>query len=217
MAGLGNERGMELNAHARGAGCDLMVTVETWPIRGGFTISRGAKHEAVVVVASLSDGRHKGRGECVPYARYGERVEDVVSAIAACAEPLAAGLSRAELASLLPAGAARNAVSAETVGIDNIIAGAADEAEVTCSGALPNFNVRDSVVADIGTCDRSRCQIDGGKRVVLIVAVDKNPVGSGAPVKGVVASASKEDIVAPAGIYLVVAVPVVNIIKAGCP
>ena len=89
MAGLGNERGDELNAPAPAAGCDLEVAVETWPIRGGFTISRGAKHEAVVVVASLSDGRHKGRGECVPYARYGESVEAVVSAIAACAEPLA--------------------------------------------------------------------------------------------------------------------------------
>jgi L-alanine-DL-glutamate epimerase-like enolase superfamily enzyme len=110
MAGLGNERGREHNAHARGAGCDLEVAVETWPIRGGFTISRGAKHEAVVVVASLSDGRHKGRGEIVPYARYGESVEAVVSAIAACAEPLAGGLSRTELASFLPAGAARNAL-----------------------------------------------------------------------------------------------------------
>ena len=89
MAGLGNERGGELNAPAPAAGCDLEVAVETWPIRGGFTISRGSKHEAVVVVASLSDGRHKGRGECVPYARYGESVEAVVSAIAACAEPLA--------------------------------------------------------------------------------------------------------------------------------
>ena len=74
MAGLGNERRNELNAPAPAAGGDLAVTVETWPIRGGFTISRGAKHEAVVVVAALSDGRHKGRGECVPYARYGESV-----------------------------------------------------------------------------------------------------------------------------------------------
>ena len=63
-----------------------------------------------MVVASLGDGRHKGRGECVPYARYGESVEAVVSAIAACAKPLAAGLTRADLASLLPAGAARNAL-----------------------------------------------------------------------------------------------------------
>ena len=110
MAGLGNERRNELNAPAPAAGGDLAVAVETWPIRGGFTISRGAKHEAVVVVASLSDGRHKGRGECVPYARYGESIEAVVSAIAACAEPLAGGLTRADLASLLPAGAARNAL-----------------------------------------------------------------------------------------------------------
>jgi len=110
MAGLGNERGRELNAPPPAAGCDLDVAVETWPIRGGFTISRGAKHEAVVVVASLGDGRHKGRGECVPYARYGESVEAVVRAIAACAKPLAGGLTRADLASLLPAGAARNAL-----------------------------------------------------------------------------------------------------------
>ena len=84
--------------------------MERWPIKGGFTISRGAKHEAVVVVASLSDGTHKGRGECVPYARYGESVEGVVAAIDACAEPLASGLSRGELAALLGPGAARNAL-----------------------------------------------------------------------------------------------------------
>ena len=90
---------------------------EVWPLRssagrseGGFTISRGSKHEAVVVVASISDGRHTGRGECVPYARYGESVEGVVAAIEACANAIARGLSRAELAALLPAGAARNAL-----------------------------------------------------------------------------------------------------------
>ena len=53
----------------------LAVRVERWPIAGSFTISRGAKTEAVVVVAELSDGSHHGRGECVPYARYGETVE----------------------------------------------------------------------------------------------------------------------------------------------
>ncbi len=56
----------------------LTVAVERWPIAGSFTISRGAKTEAVVVVAELSDGRCRGRGECVPYARYGETVEGVV-------------------------------------------------------------------------------------------------------------------------------------------
>jgi L-alanine-DL-glutamate epimerase-like enolase superfamily enzyme len=110
MAGLGNERGDELNAPANRGGLDLKVAVERWPIRGGFTISRGAKHEAIVVVASLGDGVHTGRGECVPYARYGESVEAVVAAIEACATAIAGGISRAELASLLPAGATRNAL-----------------------------------------------------------------------------------------------------------
>jgi L-alanine-DL-glutamate epimerase-like enolase superfamily enzyme len=88
----------------------LEVSVERWPIRGAFTISRGAKREAVVVVASLIDGPYTGRGECVPYARYDESVEGVTAAIEACAPALASGLGRHELAALLPAGAARNAL-----------------------------------------------------------------------------------------------------------
>ncbi len=83
-------------------GLRLAVRVESWPIRGGFTISRGAKHEAVVVVAELSDGSHRGRGECVPYARYGESVEGVVAAIEACTAQIGRGLSRAELARCSP-------------------------------------------------------------------------------------------------------------------
>jgi L-alanine-DL-glutamate epimerase-like enolase superfamily enzyme len=88
----------------------LRATVERFPIAGGFTISRGSKHEAVVVVAALGDGTHEGRGECVPYARYGETVEGVKAAIEGCAGALAEGLTRAELQALLPAGAARNAL-----------------------------------------------------------------------------------------------------------
>jgi L-Ala-D/L-Glu epimerase / N-acetyl-D-glutamate racemase len=89
---------------------ELSVRVERWPIRGGFTISRGSKQEAVVVVATISDGAHHGRGECVPYARYGESVEGVVQAIEACGPAVADGLDRAVLQALLPAGAARNAL-----------------------------------------------------------------------------------------------------------
>jgi len=91
-------------------GRDLTAGVERFPIRGGFTISRGAKHEARVVVATISDGAHRGRGECVPYARYGESVEGVAKAIEACAPAIAAGLDRAGLQALLPPGAARNAL-----------------------------------------------------------------------------------------------------------
>jgi L-Ala-D/L-Glu epimerase len=99
----------ELNG-AVGDAPRLAVTVERWPIRGSFTISRGAKDEAVVVVATVGDGRHTGRGECVPYAHYGENVEGVTAAIEACAPAVARGLDLAGLAALLPAGAARNAL-----------------------------------------------------------------------------------------------------------
>ncbi|HLO24206.1 MAG TPA: N-acetyl-D-Glu racemase DgcA [Methyloceanibacter sp.] len=88
----------------------LSVSIERFPIAGGFTISRGSKTEAIVVVASIGDETHSGHGECVPYARYGETVEGVVATIEACAGPIAQGLKRGELRSLLPAGAARNAL-----------------------------------------------------------------------------------------------------------
>lgn len=88
----------------------LSVTAERWPIAGSFTISRGAKTEAEVVVATLADGEHVGRGECVPYARYGETVDGVIAAIARLAPAVANGLDRNDLAASLPAGAARNAL-----------------------------------------------------------------------------------------------------------
>ena len=88
----------------------LSVRVERWPIAGSFVISRGAKSEAVVVVAELSRGDHRGRGECIPYARYGETVADVAEAIRAMATELARGLDRTGLQSAMPPGAARNAL-----------------------------------------------------------------------------------------------------------
>src|SRR5215472_942246 len=88
----------------------LSVRVERWPIAGTFAISRGAKTEAVVVVAELTDGRWRGRGECVPYGRYGETAAAVATAIEASASDLAAGLDRERLQAAMPPGAARNAL-----------------------------------------------------------------------------------------------------------
>ncbi len=107
MAGL---RGGLGGVQPRGSGLGLAVAVERWPISGGFNISRGVKHEAVVVVATVSDGAYSGRGECVPYGRYGESVEATVAAIQACAQGVADGLSWAALLDVLPPGAARNAL-----------------------------------------------------------------------------------------------------------
>jgi L-Ala-D/L-Glu epimerase / N-acetyl-D-glutamate racemase len=88
----------------------LKVRIERWPIAGRFIIARGAKTEAEVVVAELTDGAVTGRGECVPYGRYGETAGSVAGAIEGMREPLARGLDRTGLQAALPAGAARNAL-----------------------------------------------------------------------------------------------------------
>src|SRR3954471_17104439 len=88
----------------------LVARVERWPIAGAFTISRGAKTEAVTVVAQISHGGHTGRGECVPYPRYGQTPEATLAAVLAAQQALRKGLSREALQRALPAGAARNAL-----------------------------------------------------------------------------------------------------------
>jgi L-alanine-DL-glutamate epimerase-like enolase superfamily enzyme len=88
----------------------LHVAIERWPIARAFTISRGSKTQAEVVVAEVSDGLYRGRGECVPYGRYNETVDGVAAALSALAPQVAQGLGRGALQALLPAGAARNAL-----------------------------------------------------------------------------------------------------------
>ncbi|HEX8663277.1 MAG TPA: N-acetyl-D-Glu racemase DgcA [Beijerinckiaceae bacterium] len=88
----------------------LTVKVERFPIAGRFVIARGARTEAVVVTAKIADGAAVGRGECVPYARYGETVEGVAASIDGMAAAIAGGLDRMALQDAMPAGAARNAL-----------------------------------------------------------------------------------------------------------
>ena len=88
----------------------LTVEVERWPIAGSFTIARGSRTEAVVVVVTLAENGVRGHGECVPYARYGETVEGVVAAIEAARATIEGGCDRVELARAMAPGAARNAV-----------------------------------------------------------------------------------------------------------
>ncbi|SMF38244.1 L-alanine-DL-glutamate epimerase [Tistlia consotensis] len=89
----------------------LTAEAESWRLAAAFTISRGTKTHAQPVVATLSDGGQRGRGECVPYARYGETIESVLQQIEGLRPAIEAGrLDRQGLQSLLPAGAARNAL-----------------------------------------------------------------------------------------------------------
>ena len=88
----------------------LAARIARWPIAGSFTISRGAKTEAVTVVAELGLGGYTGRGECVPYPRYGETAEATLVALQAMQGPLSQGLDRKTLQAAMPPGAARNAL-----------------------------------------------------------------------------------------------------------
>ncbi|MEP5631530.1 MAG: N-acetyl-D-Glu racemase DgcA [Tateyamaria sp.] len=84
----------------------IEVTRDVFKLAQVFTISRGSRTEAQVLTVTLSDGEHRGWGECVPYARYGETLESVTNEITG----LPADFDRQDLFDLLPAGAARNAV-----------------------------------------------------------------------------------------------------------
>lgn len=84
---------------------------ESWPLAKPFAISRGVKTAAEVVVCEITmDEGVSGRGECVPYARYGESVEGVIAQIEDVALDVAKHPDRVGLLSKMPAGAARNAV-----------------------------------------------------------------------------------------------------------
>lgn len=84
----------------------ITATLDTFPLARAFTISRGSKTEARVITATVTRHGVTGRGECVPYARYGETPDSVLAQIATLPE----GITRPALQDALPPGAARNAV-----------------------------------------------------------------------------------------------------------
>jgi len=88
----------------------LKIIHERYPIAGKFTISRGSKTEAAVIVCEIGHNGLLGRGECVPYARYGESIESVSEQIEAVRSAIESGATRQDIQTLMPAGAARNAV-----------------------------------------------------------------------------------------------------------
>jgi L-Ala-D/L-Glu epimerase len=88
----------------------LSVIRRAWPLAQAFAISRGSRTTAEVVVAEVSDGEFRGRGECVPYPRYGESVDSVVQTLEAMKGAVFSGLDRHELQRAMPPGAARNAL-----------------------------------------------------------------------------------------------------------
>src|SRR5882672_2973623 len=101
----------------------LAARIERWPIAGSFTISRGVKTQAVTVVAEVSRDGHAGRGECVPYPRYGETPEATLATLLSMQDALRQGLDRPALQAAMPAGAARNALDCALLDLEAKTAG----------------------------------------------------------------------------------------------
>ncbi len=91
-------------------GRNVSIDEERFPLASAFTISRGSKTEAAVLVCTIHDGANAGRGECVPYARYGETLASVRDEIEAARPAILRGVSRDELVAMMKPGAARNAI-----------------------------------------------------------------------------------------------------------
>lgn len=89
---------------------DVAIRQESWPIAGTFTIARGSKTTADVVVVTLKRNGFQGEGEAVPYRRYGESVADTLAAFARNKSGIAALTSRAAISRLDLPYAARNAI-----------------------------------------------------------------------------------------------------------
>ncbi len=88
----------------------LSVIRQSLPLTAPFRISRGVKVAADVVVVELRQGDRRGRGEAVPYARYGETVDSVIEQINEVSDAISSGLSQSQLQEALAPGAARNAI-----------------------------------------------------------------------------------------------------------
>ncbi|MEX0583222.1 MAG: N-acetyl-D-Glu racemase DgcA [Sneathiella sp.] len=89
---------------------EIAASSESWPIRGSFRISRGAKTAAEVIVVEITENGVTGRGECVPYARYGESIRSVLGQMSSVRDYINDGMTREGLLTVMPSGAARNAI-----------------------------------------------------------------------------------------------------------
>jgi len=118
----------------------LDVAHDRFGLSTPFRISRGVKTAADVVTVTVRQGEAVGRGEAVPYARYGETIDGTLATIHEIGPHIAAGASRADVARLLPAGAARNAVDCALWDLEARLAGTsvAALAGIAEAGALPS-------------------------------------------------------------------------------
>lgn len=95
-----------MKRYFRAMGLQVLAKGVEFGLSRPFGISRGQKTAAEVLEVVVRDGSDSGRGEGVPYKRYGDSIELALSQL----ERLPDSFSRADVLDLLPAGSARNAL-----------------------------------------------------------------------------------------------------------
>ena len=115
----------------------LEATTESFPIAGSFTISRGSRTQADVVTCTIRDGGFIGIGECVPYKRYGESIEGVLTDILSIADAMADGMDRDGLQRAMKPGAARNAVDCALWDLEAKMNGVTVASRILSASATP--------------------------------------------------------------------------------
>ncbi|MCX8477062.1 MAG: dipeptide epimerase [Sphingomonas sp.] len=108
----------------------LRAQHDSFPLNQPFRISRGVKTQAEVVTVELEQGGMVGRGEGVPYARYGESIESALAAIEEARDAIEGGADRAQLLGLLPPGAARNAIDCALWDLETRLSGRSVAAKI---------------------------------------------------------------------------------------
>jgi L-alanine-DL-glutamate epimerase-like enolase superfamily enzyme len=83
---------------------------QSWALRARFRFAGHTILASNVVVVTLADGEHRGRGEATGVIYRGETPDSVCAQISEVASDLSAGMEREELQSALPPGGARNAI-----------------------------------------------------------------------------------------------------------
>jgi len=158
-----------------------LVRAESWPIRGGFRIARGARAAADVIVVELEHEGVVGRAECVPYPRYGETPDSVAALIERSAEALDARSARAQIQSM-PAGAARNALDcalwdwearASDTPVWSLVGLAAPPAPVRTMRTISVASPREmgEAAKTLALAEVIKVKVDGGPDLARIAAV----------------------------------------------
>ena len=129
----------------------LSATHRSWPLAAPFRIARGVKTVADTVEVSLRHGGHLGRGESVPYSRYGETVPLVLAQIASISADLEHGAGRRDLQNLLPPGAARNALDTALWDLESRQAGVSVDARL---GQSPLENMVSALTLSLDTPEK---------------------------------------------------------------